>query len=446
MHPGIILVSLFAFAKEFSTPQSFIVSEHNFAHKSDHRSMTNTRLYYQNAYTTRFEATIVERVREDGQTAVVLDQTYFYPTSGGQPFDTGTINNVPVQNVTIREKDEAILHWLDTTNLWEDKVIGHINWARRFDHMQQHTGQHILSQSFIQIAQAETVGFHLSDNSLTIDLHTSQLSPTQIEEAEYLANQIIWQNRPIRIRMVTVEQAKKLALRKLPPVRQGNLRLIEIEQFDLTACGGTHVSQTGAVGIIKIVKLERQNNQLRVEFACGQRALHDYSLKNSIVNQLAADLTTGIEEILPSVLRSKEENKDNRRLLKKQQEQLLYFEAADLLQKGTMVGKTAVISRVFTSDELEPGQLRILGNHLTQSGQVIALLGLAGEKSQLLFCRSQSAPGEMNQLIKPALQILGSAAGGGSAAMAQGGGPGTDKERVQQAIEKAERLLLGQIR
>lgn len=408
--------------------------------------MASKRLYYQNAYTTRFEANIVDRVRDGEQTAVILDQTFFYPTSGGQPSDIGTINNTPVYDVTIRETDEAILHWLDTSELWQDKIMGQINWPRRFDHMQQHTGQHILSQSFIQIAQAETVGFHLSESTLTIDLHTTQLTPTQVEEAEFLANQIIWQNRPVHIHFVTLEQAQKLAVRKLPPVRQGKLRLIEIDKFDLTACGGTHVKNTGEVGIIKIVKLERQNNQLRVEFVCGQRALNDYRLKNSIVNQLSAELTTGMGEVVESVLRFKEEAKENRRQLKKQQEQLLYFKAAELLKTGKMVGETAVISHVFASQESDPGQLRILANHLTQNGQVVALLGLAGEKSHLLFCRSQDAPGEMNQLIKPALQILGSAAGGGTAVMAQGGGPSSDAARVQQAIEKAERLLIGQIR
>ncbi len=408
--------------------------------------MTSKRLYYQNAYTTHFEATIVERVRQEGQTAVILDQTFFYPTSGGQPFDTGTINNLPVYDVTIREKDEAVLHWLDTTELWQDNITGQINWPRRFDHMQQHTGQHILSQAFIQIAQADTVGFHLSDNSVTIDLHTTQISPAQVEEAEHLANQIIWQNRPVHIRSVTLEQAQKLALRKLPSVRSGQLRLIEIEQFDLNACGGTHVSHTGAVGLIKIVKLERQNNQLRVEFCCGKRALADYRLKNSLVNQLASELTTGIGEVVESVTRLKDEAKESRRKLKKQQEQLLYFEAAELLKNSKKVGDTAVVSRVFTSEESDPGQLRVLANHLTQNGRVVALLGLAGEKSQLLFCRSQDAPGEMNQLIKSALQVLGSAAGGGTAVLAQGGGPSTDQERVQQAVEKAERLLLGQLR
>ncbi|WP_420644051.1 alanyl-tRNA editing protein [Candidatus Leptofilum sp.] len=408
--------------------------------------MTSQRLYYQNAYTTRFEATIVERVRDEDQTAVILDHTYFYPTSGGQPHDMGTLNNIAVHNVTIREKDAAVLHWLDTTDLWQNEVSGHVNWARRFDHMQQHTGQHILSQAFIQVAQAETVGFHLSDNTLTIDLHSSQLNPNQVEEAEYLANQIIWQNRPVHIRSVTMAQAKELPLRKLPPVRQGNLRLIEIDKFDLSACGGTHVRHSGEVGIIKIVKLERQNNQLRVEFACGQRALNDYRLKNSIVNQLSAELTTGADEIVTSVQRSKEENKENRRRLKKQQEQLLFFEAKTLIEQAKMVGKTAVVTRVFGEDEIDPGQMRVLGNHLTQNDHVVALLGLAANKSQLLFCRSNDAPGEMNQLIKPALQILGSAAGGGSAVMAQGGGPGTDQERVQQAIDKAERLLIGQIR
>jgi alanyl-tRNA synthetase len=408
--------------------------------------MASNRLYYQNAYITQFEATIVERVQQDGQTAVILDNSYFYPTSGGQPFDTGTINNIPVHNVTIREKDGAVLHWLDSKKLWQDTISGQINWARRFDHMQQHSGQHILSQAFIQIAQAETVGFHLSDNSVTIDLGTNKLNPNQIEEAEYLANQIIWQNRPIHVRSVTLDQAKKLPLRKIPPAINGKLRVVEIDKFDLTACGGTHVRQSGEIGMIKIVKLERQNNQLRVEFCCGKRALHNYRLKNSVVNQLSTELTTGIEDIVETVSRFKDEIKQNRRLLKKQQERLLHFEAQKMLSTGKKVGKTAVISRVFSSEESDPKQLRILGSQLTKNENVIVFLGLAGEKSQLLFCRSKDAPGEMNQLLKPALQILGSAAGGGSAIMAQGGGPATDQERVQQAIDKAERLLFGQIR
>ena len=279
--------------------------------------MTSTKLYYQDAYTTRFEATIVERIRQDNKTAVILDKTYFYPTSGGQPFDLGTLQNIPIYNVTVREEDDAVLHWIDTTELWQNEVTGQISWARRFDHMQQHTGQHILSQAFIQVAQAETVGFHLSDNSVTIDLHTGNLNPSQVEEAEHLANQIIWQNRAIHTRSVTVEQAKQLPLRKLPPVRNGRLRLVEIEKFDLSACGGTHVRQTGEIGIIKIVKLERQNNKLRVEFCCGNRALFDYRLKNSIVNQLSTELTTGPAEIVDSVVRNKEESKENRRTLKK---------------------------------------------------------------------------------------------------------------------------------
>lgn len=402
------------------------------------------RLYFQNPYETNFKARVVQHVQVSDQPAVVLDRTHFYPTSGGQPNDLGTINQVAVLDV-LTQSDGSILHLL-ADEIEDDQVYAEIDWPRRFDHMQQHTGQHILSQSFIQIAEAETVGFHLTDNTLTIDLHTGQLSPVQVKEAEYLANQVIWQNRPVLIRNVTSEQAKQLSLRKLPPVRQGNIRLIEIEKFDLTACGGTHVRHTGEVGIIKIVKLERQNNQLRVEFVCGQRALHDYRLKNSIVNQLANELTTGLDDVVPNVLRTKEENKENRRRLKKQQEQLLYFEAADLLKNSKRVGKTAVIARVFTNKESDPEQLRVLGNHLTQNSQVVALLGLVGEKSQLLFCRSQDAPGEMNQLLKPALQILGSAAGGGSAVIAQGGGPGTDIQRMQQAIDKAERLLIGQIR
>jgi len=166
------------------------------------------RLYYTDSYTTHFKANIIERVKQKGMVALVLDKTCFYPTSGGQPFDKGVINKAPVINVTLREADGAILHWIGAGEMWSNSVVCDIDWTRRFDHMQQHTGQHILSQAFLQTAAAETVSFHLSDASVTIDLHTADIQPDQIEYAEFLANQIIWQNRRVHIRAATLEEAQ----------------------------------------------------------------------------------------------------------------------------------------------------------------------------------------------------------------------------------------------
>jgi alanyl-tRNA synthetase len=400
------------------------------------------RLYYTDAYTTKFEALVTERLKADGQTtAVILDKTYFYPTSGGQPFDTGTLSGLQVIDVYSRTADNAVVHVL-AGELWTDEVKGEINWERRFDHMQQHTGQHILSQAFIQAAKADTMSFHLGDESCTIDLNRVDLTAGQVEEAELLANQIIWENRPVWVYFVTPEQAAQLKVRKVPPVEGGQIRLIDIDQFDLTACGGTHVDHTGVVGMIKILKLERRADQLRVEFRCGRRALRDYRQKNSIINRLAAELTVGYWEVDQAIGRLREEAKQARRIIKKQEGELLRYEADQLLTQGKTRGQARVISQVFSGREI--AQIRSLAAELASRPGVVALLGLAGPSAQLIFARNADAPGEMNQLIKPALQVLGpTAAGGGTVVLAQGGGPAADRERVAQALARAEKLVLG---
>jgi alanyl-tRNA synthetase len=400
------------------------------------------RLYYTDSYTTRFESHIVEQLRHKGQPVVVLDETHFYPTSGGQPADRGQISDIPVVDVSIREEDGAVLHWLES-EVVSEKVTAEIDWPRRFDHMQHHTGQHILSQAFIRVIEAETVSFHLSSNTVTIDLDKEDLTPAQVEAAELLANRIVWQNRPVTIHRVTPEEAKNLPLRQIPPIENSKLRLIDIEDFDLTACGGTHVARTGEVGPIKIVKHQRRGRQLRLEFRCGQRALHDYQQKHTIVDDLVATLTTGRSEIVDAVKRLQEEVREAQRAVKKQQADLLHFEAVHLLAQGTHQGEITIISRVFTDYDL--GRLRALGNQLTENEGVVALLGLAGTKAQLVFSRSADAPGKMNQLIQPALRVLGSAAGGGTETFAQGGGPAAAVEDVRRAIEQSEKLLRQQL-
>lgn len=402
------------------------------------------RRYYSDAYTTTFRARITERLRYHDRLAVVLDQSYFYPASGGQPSDSGAINGVKVTEVFTREVDKAVVHVV-ADEIWSDEVKASIDWQRRFDHMQQHTGQHILSQAFLRVAEAETISFHLGQESVTIDLNAIELEPTQVEQAEALANQVIWENRPVRAFFIDRDQVSQLPLlRKVPEIDGPRLRLVEINEFDLTACGGTHVGWTGEVGLLKIVKLERRGDSLRIDFRCGRRALIDYRQKNSIVNRLAANLTTGFDEIVPAVSKLQEDSRQAHKLLKQQLTRQLGFEADYLLEQADMKRDVMLVKHVFS--DRDPGELRLLANRIVERPKTVALLGLTAPSAQLIFARSEDGPGEMNQLLKVALQVLGSAAGGGTTTFAQGGGPATDRERIDLAIDKAEKLLSSLIR
>jgi len=393
------------------------------------------RPYYTDSTSLRFPAEIAAETTHDGRPAVVLDHSYFYPTSGGQPHDTGTLTrggDVAQVIDVIDAEDDAVLHVLDRP-LGRGPVMAAIDPARRFDHMQLHTGQHILSQAFIRVAEAETVGFHLSQQSVTIDLDRAELTAAEIERAEALANEVVWSDRPVSVRFATAAEAAALPLRKTPPGRDGVLRLIDIAAFDLTACGGTHVARTGAVGLVKVVKSERRGTTTRVEFLCGGRALTDYNAKQIILRDLGAALTTGPAELVGSVAKLQAENKELRTALKAREAALLALEAEQLLAAAEPLGEARLVRRVFTGRE--PDELRRLATLLTEAGQVIALLGLAGERSHLVFARSAGAPGDMGALIKPALATLG-ARGGGGPALAQGGGPAADEAAVAAAIEE----------
>ena len=395
------------------------------------------RTYYTDSATLRFEAEIVTATTHDGRPAVVLDHSYFYPTSGGQPHDTGVLvhgdETARVLDV-IDAEDDAVLHILDRP-LGRGPITAQIDPARRFDHMQHHTGQHILSQAFIRVAEAETVGFHLSPQSVTIDLDRAELTPAEIERAEALANDVVWSDRTVSVRFVTGEEAAALPLRKTPPGRDGRLRLIDIADFDLTACGGTHVARTGAVGLIKVVKPERRGATTRVEFLCGGRALADYNAKQGILRDLGAALTTSPAEMIGSVAKLQAENKELRAALKARQAALLALEAEQLLAAAEPLGEALLVRCVFTGRE--PDDLRRLATLLAEQSGTVALLGLAGERSHLVFARAAGAPGDMGALIKPALAALGGRGGGGPA-LAQGGGPAADETAVAAALDAVQ--------
>src|SRR5580692_5244426 len=236
------------------------------------------RLYYHDSFLYDFEAEVRD-VARDPRPAVVLDRSAFYPTSGGQVFDTGWLTTDDNTKFRVSEvadmEDGRVVHYLEaTTDLKPGmRVRGQIDAARRRDHMQQHSGQHVLSAAFIRLHKMPTVSFHMADDYCSIDLDTPAVTKEQVESAERLTNEIILENRAVDIRFVTRDEAGKLGLRKLPPTERDELRLIDIHDWDLSACGGTHVNQTGQIGCVLLRKTEKVRQGWRVEFVAGQRAV-----------------------------------------------------------------------------------------------------------------------------------------------------------------------------
>lgn len=398
------------------------------------------RLYYSDSRLHTFEAEISSRLEHDGRPAVILDRSAFYPDSGGQPADRGTLNQAQVVDVVVREADGEVLHVLSEP-ITTDRVSGSIDPVRRFDFMQQHTGQHILSQAFIQVAEAETVSFHLNpepDGGVTIDLDTINLRPDQVDRVEDIANSIIYENRPITARFVTNAELKSIPLRK-PPAVTGSIRIVEIQDFDWSACGGTHVAHTGEVGLIKITKLDRRGNETRVEFLCGRRALIDYRRKSGMINRVAADLTIGYWELDQTVARMQADNKSIRRQLNEADARLQQYEAQELLGGLEASGEYGVVVRVWI--DRDAAYLKRMAQLLTASPKTVALLGAIGKSTSLMFARSKDVPSiDLSALLRTAAARLGGK-GGGSADFAQAGGPAVSAEQVKEVIEWAKDQL-----
>jgi alanyl-tRNA synthetase len=399
--------------------------------------MTSQRLYYDDPYATQFEAELVEQAVYNGAPAVVLDRTCFYPTSGGQPYDTGHLNDVPVIDVVVRESDGAVLHVLGG-KLPSGKVSGQIDWARRFDHMRHHTGQHILSQAFIHLVQAETIGFHMSPDSVTIDLNISQVDPAVVDAVEDLANQIVADNRPVRAWFPSDAELETLRLRKVPDVG-GKFRVVDIDGFDVTACGGTHVARTGEIGIIKVLRTEKHGDTIRVEFRCGDRALRDYRQKNALMNQLAAEMTVGYWEVPAALERLREENKTLRRELRTARAALSESQAEAIWQAADRSSGMALVVQAF--DDRDAGEVRDLVQKLITHPATIALCGAAGEKAQLIIARSDDLHQDMVPVLMYGLAVWGVERGGGRPSFAQGGGIKASLTDVQAALAAAAEMV-----
>lgn len=394
------------------------------------------RLYFDDSHTTQFRARVVERLTHADQPAVVLDRTYFYPTGGGQPHDIGSIGSASVLDVITRKADNAVLHVLDQP-ITGDEVECAVNWTRRFDHMQQHTGQHILTQAFVQGCGAHTVGFHLSEATVTIDLDRTDLSPADIDAAEALATQIVFENRPVTAAILTMEQlndAANIRIRKIPDqLSTDGLRIIDIENFDTTACGGTHVAHTGEIGMIKVIRLEKRGDKLRVEFRCGGRALADYREKNHTVNALAALLTCAPADMPAAIDSLRADLRATQKAHRDAVDLLVEREAAALLAESRLV------VRDFPARDV--GELRALAMRIAAHEDAVALLSASGDKTQFIFARGATAAGDMGAILKTVFAELDGMRGGGSPAIAQGGGTALTHEQALEQLKRAAALL-----
>ncbi len=403
-----------------------------------------TRLYYHDSFLYVFQAQVLESVERDGKTGIVLDQTAFYPTSGGQVHDTGILafgnareNRVSVVNVA-DDDDGRIIHFTPGSVAPGTTVYGSIDAARRRDHMQQHTGQHVLSAALIRLFEIPTVSFHMGVESCTIDLDTKALSPGQIQEAEKLANEIVTEDRAINIRFVSMEEARQLGVRKLPPRQTGQLRLIDITEFDLTACGGTHARSTGQVGAILVRKVENVKQGARVEFVCGARAVNTARLDFIALTEAAALYSAHVYDVPAQIKKSLEDAKAAGKAQHKLLEELAEFQADKLLAETNSSPKK--VTAVFS--DRDAAYIKLLAQKLTAARpDVIALLASGKEQCTLVFAQSAGQKSNMGQLMKNAMTELGGR-GGGTADLAQGGLAGSfDAERINTLLQETAAKL-----
>jgi alanyl-tRNA synthetase len=400
------------------------------------------RLYYHDSFLYDFDARVVEVLESNGRTGIVLDRTAFYPTSGGQVHDLGTLAAAG-QQIAITEvadgDDGRILHFASEPLAVGKQVHGSVDAARRRDHMQQHSGQHVLSAAFIRLFNMPTVSFHMGEEICTIDLETAGLSVVQVEKAELMANEVIAEDRPVSIRFVPLEEAQQLGLRKLPPKQTMDLRLIDITDFDLTACGGTHVRATGQIGSILLRKTEKVKQGMRVEFVCGLRAVkmarHDYIT----LAEAASLYSSHIDDVPQQVRKSLEETKAAGKAHHKLLEELAELYSDRLLAQAT--GSPQVITHFFP--DRDAVFIKLLAQKLTAGkSNVVALLASGAGQPTLVFAQTSGQKSNMGQLMKDAMAQLGGR-GGGSTDMAQGGLPaGTDLTQLEERLRNVSTKLM----
>ena len=392
-----------------------------------------TRLYYDDSLLLAFDAMVTDTREHEGRPAVTLDRTAFYPTSGGQPHDTGTLGGAAIVDVVDDEATGEILHVLDRALESGLAVRGAIDRARRLDHMQQHTGQHILSAAFERLHQARTVSFHLGIETSTIDLDR-EVGAAAIAAAERHANDVVWDNRVVGVRYASEAEAAALPLRK-ESKRTGTLRLVDVPDCDLSACGGTHVPATGVIGMVAIAGVERFKGGLRVSFVCGARALTRFGRMRAALDESIKRLSVLPEELPAAIGRLQDENKSQRQVIRGQQEKLAQSEAEALRARADVIGGIALVAAHMPG--WDASGIKLLASLLTQTpATAVALVG-DGDPAPVVVARSDDGALDAGAVLRQVIEELGGK-GGGKPGMAQGA--------VSAAPDRAHQALLARLR
>lgn len=389
--------------------------------------MLKDRIYYEDAYQKTFISRILHTSKDvQNRPYAVLENTAFYPTGGGQPHDTGTLNGITV--IDVEEVDGEIRHFLEEALHSNDEVEGQIDWNRRFDHMQQHAGQHILTAAFVELFSFPTISFHLGKGLVSIDLDVEDISPEQLSAAERLANEIILENRPIETKFITEDELQHYNLRKQLAVTD-EIRLVIIPEFDYNGCGGTHPRSTGEVGLLKIISTEKQKRKIRVHFVCGNRVLDQLHRKHEELSTASKLLSAPEDGVAAAIEKLLETNRATEKSLEDAQEALLIFEAKELVARQT----DSVIKASFTNRTVQ--ELQKLARLLVGEGNdsIIALLTAEnGDKIQFVAARGASATASMKAVSAAVLPLV-NGKGGGNDAFVQGGG-----EKTMSTVELAD--------
>ncbi|MDR7427752.1 MAG: alanyl-tRNA editing protein [Armatimonadota bacterium] len=394
------------------------------------------RLYLTDAYLRTFQARVQAARPVSGGVLVELDRTAFYPTSGGQLHDTGLLGGLPVLEVTETD-DGRVLHRLDggdPASLPGQVVEGRVDWERRFDHMQQHTGQHLLSQAALRELGATTLAVHLGAERCTVDLDAAQFGPAEAARLEDAANAVVMENRPVRLHFVDETEVGRWGLRR-PPQKSGTIRLVEIEGFDRSPCGGTHVRATGEVGMVAVTGWERYKGGTRVQFLCGWRALRDRRRQSRLLADLLRLLSTGEEEVVAAVQRLAAREQEAARRAEETLQRLLAVEAG---LRRRDVQAPAVVTEVLGGRPLD--EVRGLARALVSEGGLVVLL--ATEEGHVVFARSPDVGVDVAALLQRTLRQYGGR-GGGRPEFAQGIVEGAVAAALQAAGSWAAAELAG---
>lgn len=395
------------------------------------------QLYFDDPFTFEFEAEIAEsRPLDEGRFEVVLPRTYFYPTSGGQEHDTGSIGDARVLDV---QKDgDTIVHILDR-ELASGTYPARIDGGRRFRHMQHHTAQHILSASFLEVADIDSISANINgDTPSTIDLEVGEVDDESLRRAEEFANKIFFENRAVKSFYITDEDVSKHVFRKLPKV-SGRIRVVEVDGFDYTPCGGTHVTQTGMIGMLKIVRTERVRQNLRIHFVAGMRALEFFQCVQSAAQGAALLLDAGVDNLVASVEKMQAQLKQAQSELDSLRGIVLGVEAEKLAADSESIGKVNLVTKLF--ENRSASELRSLASKLrNQSGMVALLATYNGKKLSMVAACADDANVDARELLNNHLAPIGGG-GGGSPTLAQGGGA-TNRSALEVLFSQTKKILL----